>query len=68
MNWISVDENFPVIGENVLMRVTCGSYFNVEQGCYKGGDSWVNCWCDSRNSNLYPITHWQPLPEPPKEY
>lgn len=67
MSWISVDDQKPELYENVLMRVTCGDSFKIEQGYYKGGDYWVNCWCSSRNKNLYPITHWQPLPEPPEK-
>ena len=64
-NWISVEDKLPRVNEDVLMRVTCSSYFNVEQGRYKGGDDWMNCWCSSRNADLYPITHWQPLPSSP---
>ena len=65
MSWISVEDRLPDTKKDVLMRVTCGDYFNVEEGMYLGGSSWVNCWCQRRNENLYPVTHWQPLPEPP---
>lgn len=64
--WISVEDRFPEEYEDVLMRVTCGSGFKVEQGYYKCGDSWVNCWFETRNKNLYPVTHWMPLPSPPE--
>lgn len=64
--WISVQERLPEIKAPVLMRVTCGSRFNVEEGQYKGGSEWVNCWCSIRNENLYPVTHWMPLPDAPE--
>ena len=64
--WIKVSEMFPELGVPVLMRVTCGSRFNVEEGKYKGGSEWANCWCSIRNENLYPVTHWMPLPDAPE--
>mgnify|MGYP006921365312 CR=1 FL=1 len=66
MNWISVKDKLPEIMEDVLIRVKCLSYYNVEQGCYKGNDEWINCWYSRRNKNLYPVSHWMPLPDSPK--
>ena len=65
MNWIDVDKELPDIGKWVLIRVVCGDYFNIEQGMYRGDGNWMNCWCATRNKDLYPITHWMPLPAPP---
>lgn len=65
MNWISVEDQMPEIRKWVLLRVACSDYFNVEQGMYRGGDEWMNCWCATRNSELYPVSHWMPLPAPP---
>ena len=64
--WISVNDKLPELGVPVLMRVTCGSHYNVEEGHYKGGSEWVNCWCSIRTENLYPVTHWMPLPDAPE--
>lgn len=64
--WISVKDRLPEEREDVLIRVKCANYFNIEQGYYKGNNEWVNCWCSIRNEGLYPVTHWMPLPEPPK--
>lgn len=64
--WIKVSDRLPEIQVPVLMRVTCGFRFNVEEGYYKGGSEWVNCWCSIRNENLYPVTHWMPLPDAPE--
>ena len=66
MKWINVKTQKPEIGLPVLMRVTCANYFNVEEGRYKGEDEWVNCWLSIRNPELYPVTHWMPLPESPE--
>ena len=66
MKWISVKTQMPEIGVPVLMRVTCGKWFNVEEGRYKGGNEWINCWFSIRNAELYPVTHWMPLPESPE--
>jgi len=65
--WIKCSTRLPEISEDVLMRVSCASYFNIEQGSYLGEGRWLNCWLSSRNENLYPVTHWQPLPSSPKE-
>lgn len=64
--WISITDRLPEIGEDILIRVKCSSYYNVEQGLYKGNNEWINCWFSIRNENLYRVTHWMPLPEPPK--
>ena len=65
--WISVDVEIPDIKRNVLIRVSCSDYFNIEEGWYIGDGEWCNCWYSTRNRNLYPVTHWMPLPEPPKQ-
>lgn len=59
--WISVKERLPEAGEDVL--------------AYLGEGIFGICWLlkdgywETRDSFLYPddVTHWQPLPEPPKE-
>ena len=63
--WISVEDSLPKEKKWVLIRVTCSDYFNVEQGMYLGDGKWMNCWCATRHSDLYPVTHWMPLLEPP---
>lgn len=65
-SWISVKDKLPELRKDVLIRVTVGDKYNVEQGRYYGSD-WCNCWCATRNENLYPVTHWQPLPDEPKD-
>lgn len=64
MEWISVKDRLPEIGERVLTldkrgRIGDREYYRFESGfiCF-------------RPDGLVPgkdITHWMPLPEPPKE-
>ena len=54
--WISVEKKHPDAGEWVLTY--CGGYakwFDLNKWC---GDCWLK---------TMPITHWMPLPKPPKE-
>ena len=61
--WISVDERLPKQRKLVLCIWT------LENGClnnygfarYQG----ENVWCVS-NEGIHKVTHWMPLPEPPK--
>lgn len=61
-NWISVEERLPDIAEKVL---TCNGDFVSENWlctvASKVGR--VNVWAYSEGV----VTHWMPLPEPPKE-
>ena len=68
--WIPVTERLPGHSENVLVRVT-GSFGNVvlEDAYllaeYIAGDGWIlEMWPEIEGPN---VTHWMPLPEPPKE-
>lgn len=72
MEWISVEDRLPpemtyelwrlhydhggalVLFMNDLQQVDVGFLYN---GIWQDGDN--ECWCDD-------ITHWMPLPEPPK--
>lgn len=73
MNWISVKERLPERAENrlfptVIVYTTTGE---VAVGFidYKGHAFWV-LHGDADAAQEYPmsyVTHWIPLPEPPKE-
>ena len=57
--WISVDDRLP---ENLSYIIVCDKYGNVgEAYCY--GEGWFE-WIDSEERVF--VTHWMPLPEPPK--
>lgn len=74
MEWISVKEKLPPQGKPVLV-------FNKDRGCafigtkwntgaYKSKtlDSWITYDIDGTNRvDPEDITHWMPLPEPPKQ-
>lgn len=56
--WISVKERMPEDGKNVL--------------AYEGGGFYFLDWCcDGKwvvaSESIAVVTHWMPLPEPPKE-
>lgn len=57
MKWISVKDRLPK--DNGHYLVWCG--YSCEIAFYM---DWCNEW-NVKNRN--PITHWMPLPEPPKD-
>lgn len=61
--WISVEEELPDNGITVL-TVTEEGFVSTNYLVEERGAAWDCIWrFDSTSS---PITHWQPLPEPPK--
>lgn len=57
--WISVRERLPKIGDNVLVFYRRANEYGVDIMRFVG--RWVKV------DPLIEVTHWQPLPEPPKE-
>lgn len=80
-DWISVDERLPPYGQEVLLFIQTklrnvdydtdkeigDSYVCKEKaiGCIKNNDLWLNYDQDGFYS-VSDVTHWMPLPEPPK--
>lgn len=60
-NWISVKERLPE-DDSYYLTFTTEHTFEVYR--YDGDGEWVTDWGDTANHD---ITHWMPLPEPPKE-
>ena len=58
MNWISVDDRLPNPGQEVLVYLP----EMIETTIYHGS-KWDEPW-DTMHGDE--ITHWMPLPEPPK--
>lgn len=62
--WISVKERLPEIGVSVLALDRFGNIHNrYMYRCGDGGAAWTAEHLVSRED----VTHWMPLPEPPKE-
>lgn len=65
--WISVEERLPTVGDKVIVAIRDESgdtrYDYTNEGWYSGdGYKWV---VDDEFCSW--VTHWRPLPEPPKE-
>ena len=66
-DWISVDDRLPPYGERVLV---VNEAYETERGYTKYN---YNCGVTVREPHLnftfwgHKVTHWQPLPKPPKE-
>lgn len=67
-NWISVKDKLPNNRNEVIIFCVNGS---VTTGKYvrESGDKyvWVTRIYNSYIDNILNVTHWQPLPKPPKE-
>ena len=57
INWISVEDELPKNLDDVLIHYADG---RIEVGC-RYSDGWL------MERSWGPVTHWMPLPEPPKE-
>lgn len=61
--WISVEDRMPEIFRPVIVcREKGKGKYVVEQGCKDVGD-----WWKVYGTRIKTVTHWMPLPEPPKE-
>ena len=71
--WISVEENLPCNNPNNIHFGFTNKVFAIDYNknifiayMTKYNNKWI--WCRDDNFNLsYIITHWMPIPEPPKE-
>ena len=58
-NWISVDDELPEDGKEVLVyRNNYGCRIEIYYEGFWGVDNLME--------KFYPVTHWQPLPDAPK--
>jgi hypothetical protein len=60
--WISVTERLPEEGTDVLAYQNRGEESRIVPANY-GREVWFDCFFDCEADH---ITHWMPLPEPPK--
>lgn len=66
-NWIPVTERLPKLHEEVLV---CNEDYGLSELGFAmvavwDGANWVETW--NKKDAIHYITHWMPLPEPPKE-
>lgn len=61
--WISVEERMPRAGKAVLVSVRNTSSTLK----WVMVDIWHGSWLENEDSDCHIVTHWMPLPEPPKE-
>ena len=65
--WISVEKELPKLGQRVLAWAENGKNQTKDlmlQVGFAGEDHWIYGY---HNNNMVGVTHWQPLPEPPKD-
>lgn len=66
--WVSVNERLPERNKNVLVYASWDGTWQTTIGRHSGitgGFWWV--YTGHGYAMLYDVTHWMPLPEPPKE-
>ena len=61
--WISVDERLPENFISVLGYMTDAGEFPPVRECYTVG----NAFFFPALGDIHPVSHWQPMPQPPKE-
>ena len=68
--WIPVTERLPDTAERVLVCKTwLGRVYKPVYGYYQDFPNQKGCWYVLTDEGYYPqreVTHWMPLPEPPK--
>ena len=74
--WISVEDRLPEANDTLRVAGHIGeSKIFVSQAMYQEGDGWVSVHAAYEYQNVesygfedsgLKVTHWQPLPEPPK--
>ena len=60
--WIPVTERLPEKFENVLVANKRGKHYDIDKGWWNGS-FFDRC----AKGGYHSVTHWMPLPEPPKE-
>lgn len=70
--WISVKERLPDDNHDTLLVCLLAKHEDAPSGevvvdtdAFYTSDGEFRFWS---GSNVYEVTHWMPLPEPPKEY
>ena len=68
--WISVKDRLPDTAERVLVcKAWLGTVYKPVYGYYQDYPNQKGCWYVLTEFGYYPqreVTHWMPLPQPPK--
>jgi len=68
--WISIKDRLPEINSDTKLIVSEYSHYKnkkfVSVYYYMGENDWQNSFGESLDTSEYEVTHWMPLPEPPK--
>jgi hypothetical protein len=64
-SWIPVTERLPEEGKSVLVCICSDGKYDITRGWYCKNQGFC-CWDDAAMESADFITHWMPLPEPPK--
>lgn len=68
MEWIKCSDDYPDIGQEVLILIPVCNKFNIENGKYEGNGQFLGAWFDTRGKGRpYKVTHWMPRPFNPVE-
>lgn len=62
--WIRAIDQMPDQGQRVLVfcqEVEEATYWKHEPGVHEGDSG----FCDMLDNEIFPVTHWMPLPAPP---
>lgn len=71
MEWISIKDRLPEEGEDVLFSVAPNGVPFTRIGLYGDGNWKLLCgmfgeYRTFTSKTVWPVTHWMPLPPPPK--
>lgn len=66
MDWIRVEDRLPDIGKDILFVLKTNFGTKIVGEGARRKDYWIQYGWDLKVSNA-DVTHWMPLPEPPKE-
>ncbi len=75
MEWISVKERLP--SDHCIVKIKNKNGLECEAYYWKDGANWLQFYCSptlissfqerKTKDFLFDVTHWMPLPNPPKE-
>jgi len=65
--WISVKDRLPEIGVDVLISYGGLPFYHLAFLTHNGDIKWFNGNHSNTEYSLDDVTHWMPLPEPPKD-